>query len=187
VADDTGPIITAIRRALARSHTIDQSVEALSSELRHHVPVHRTSVRLLDPDGIHLVLVSVWSTYGTNLQVGTRLRTEATSFSTILGERRPVFSEELDEDPLPLLDQIIQHEGVQSWVSCPLQEEGRPVGILSLSSRAKGAFCSEDWSFFSEVVRISQDQLLRQARTALPRVSDQLEHAHRAEARDPAY
>jgi GAF domain-containing protein len=167
VADLTSTI-AAVPRLLGRCHTLDQSIEALTAEVRRSFPVDRTSVRVLDREGLHLVLVGAWSSTRSNLPVGTRVRAAATSFDTILAQRRPVFSvETAGENPPSLLDQILLHEGFRSWVSCPLEEYGRPVGILSFSSRAEGAFRRVDAPPFVRLAAACQVHLLRQARAVL--------------------
>jgi transcriptional regulator with GAF, ATPase, and Fis domain len=181
---DPTPTIAAIPNVLRACSTLDQSVEALTAELQPYFPIDRTSVRILDREGMHLVLVSVWSPSGTNLQVGTRVRAAATSFATMLSERRPVLSiESLGEDPPSLLEQILMHEGLRSWVSCPLEEKHRPVGILSFSSRTEGAFRPRDGHFFRDLARSCQGELVRHARAALVGLSDDTDSgAERADA-----
>jgi GAF domain-containing protein len=121
---------------------------------------------------MHLVLVGAWSEANSSLPVGTRVRAAATSFNTLLAERRPVFSvEAAGENPPLLLDQILLHEGFRSWVSCPLEDNGRLDGILSFSSRTERAFSRSDAVLFQELAAACQDQLLRQARAALRELS----------------
>ena len=129
--------------------------------LRPHFATDRATLRVVDPDDGESVFVGQYVEHPTAIPVGTRVPYRATSFPRAVRERRPLLSSDEDQEfPLPLLDQILWEEGVRSWVTVPLRHGNRTSGLLTFSSPKPGAFSEDDRLLFENIGLLCQDVLL---------------------------
>jgi GAF domain-containing protein len=152
---------TELERVDAVARSVDEWLAKMVEGLREHFAIDRASLRVIDPEDGEVVYVGQYVEHPTALPVGTRVPYRSTSFPRAVRERRPIMSTDEDQEfPLPLLDQILWEEGVRRWVSVPLRQGNRTVGLLSFSSREPEAFSERDRLLFENLGLLCQDVLL---------------------------
>ncbi|MDP9340565.1 MAG: GAF domain-containing protein [Actinomycetota bacterium] len=158
---DLGAMRTELERVDAVARSVDEWLASVVGGLRQHLPIDRATLRVVDPEDGEVVVVGQYVERPTAIQVGTRVPYRSTSFPRAVRERRPVMSSDQDQEfPLPLLDQILWEEGVRSWVSVPLRQGTKTVGLLSFSSPEPEAFSERDRLLFENIGLLCQDVLL---------------------------
>jgi GAF domain-containing protein len=132
-------------------------VEALLPLLRACFPVDRASIRRIEDS--MLEIVAVWSAVPTSLDVGTTMSVMASSLPALVRTGRPVLQPVVAAREL--LDEVMAIEGVASYVTLPLRDQSRIVGLLSFSSLTPGAFSSTDLDFLENVAAIVEVQVVQ--------------------------
>ena len=131
-------------------------------------PIDRASLRLIDFDEGNAVLVGLWTRLHTSVVPGTRFPITSTAYPLILASGHAV---RRGKDPYPpLLDQILEREGLQSWITIPLRDGPSIAALLSLASLVPDAFPRDGRPFFEDLGTKLQESLLSliRAETAPP-------------------
>jgi GAF domain-containing protein len=161
VLRDVEAMRTELERVDAVARSVDEWLARMVQGLRDHYPIDRATLRVVDPEDGEAVVVGQYVEHPTALPVGTRVPYRATSFPRAVRERRPIMSLDQEQEfPLPLLDQILWEEGVRWWVSIPLRQGNKTVGLLSFSSPDRDAFSERDRLLFENIGLLCQDVLL---------------------------
>jgi GAF domain-containing protein len=165
VANRDGPqratkqVISDAARAVERSSTPQEAVSAIGRILGAHWPADRVSLRVLLDQEEMLEVVAVWSHDKTAVSLGTRMHALATSFPEVLKSGVPVIVE--DGGKSGLAGSVLTTEGIRSWVTAPLRDGFRIVGLISISSKTTWAFRRTDIGFFTEFAAAIETQLSR--------------------------
>ncbi len=152
-------------RRLALLHAIDQAtlamqpVETIADAalrgLRQLAPCQRASVMLFDLTAGEGRMLAVQGDGETGLDTGQRIPTEAHLIATLRRGEARVVTDLLSLSPLPPALQILQAEGLRSFVNAPLLVDGELIGMLNLVWERPGA-CSPEQI---EIAREIADQL----------------------------
>ena len=152
---------TELERVDAVARSVDEWLASMVEGLRPHFAIGRATLRVVDPDDGEVVFVGQYVEHPTAVPVGTRVPYRSTSFPRAVREQRPLLSTDEDQEfPLPLLDQILWEEGVRSWVTVPMRQGNRTSGLLSFSSPDPGAFSEDDLLLFENLGLLCQDVLM---------------------------
>lgn len=160
IDDERGAgLLQAVRAAVERARTLPEALASVASAVGKEIPaVTRVSVRVLEADGVSVVVAGVWTSAPTSIKPGVVVSALATSFPELLHGDRAVIKTISATDPA--LDDVLRREGVWSWVSIPLHRQGSVRGMLSISSRQLDAFAPDDAQFFDQLGSAVEDRLM---------------------------
>lgn len=130
-------------RAAAGEVTPQAILERAVEGLAERFPISRASIRMVVPDSAVLEVVAVWSATGTVLGAGARMSLGSTAFPAVSVSGRPELRSRVDPRE-GLLDEIMAADGIESYVTLPLRDGPRTVGLFSVSSSEPGAFAEAD-------------------------------------------
>lgn len=147
----TAEILEAIRVGVGKADGPQEMLDAVVARIRPYLEIHRVSIRKIAD--VMLEIVAVYNEGPTNLGLGVRMSTKASSLPAILTTGRPVF-QSLTATKDAFAEQLVMSEGVTSYVTMPLRDRGVIAGLLSFSSRSPTAFVPEDVPFLEEVAAI---------------------------------
>jgi len=157
--DESLPIDATLINRVQNCRTANQAMRELGEALRRlGWALDRASLRRVDPDEGSVELVGVWSRTETSMSPGTTMPIRSTSFEHVTREAKPVIHE--PQPHPPLLDHILEQEGIRSWITIPLWRGAMPVALLSLSSVEPEAFGPDDVPFFEALGVGLSDSLL---------------------------
>lgn len=152
-------LLQAVRAAVGQARTLQDALASLAFAVESEIPaVTRVSVRVLETDGVSVVVAGVWTAAPTSIKPGVVVRALATSFPEVLRDDRAIIQKISGTDPA--LDDILRREGVWSWVSIPLHRQGSVRGMLSISSRQLDAFAPDDVQLFDQLGSAVEDRLM---------------------------
>jgi len=134
--------------AVDKASTLDEAVKVIARILGRHRPIDRVSVRVLLPEGDLLEVAALWSRDRTALTPGMRMTALASSLPEVIKTGAPVVVE--DSVKAGFAGTVLATEGITSWVTTPLHDGTRVVGLLSFSSKTSQAFRSSDRAFFRD-------------------------------------
>ena len=154
--DDPAGMLAQIRAQVDGVHEPQEVVLAIVPQLRACFPLYRASIRRIDDS--MLEIVAVWSAVPTSLDVGTRMSVMASSLPTLIRTGKPVLQTSLPP-ATHLLEGIMATEGTASYVTLPLRDQSRIVGLFSLSSLTPGAFSPTDLDFLERLGGIVESQV----------------------------
>ena len=156
--DDPAGMLAQISAQVDGLHEPQKVVQALLPLLRACFPLYRASIRRIGDS--MLEIVAVWSVAPTSLDVGTKMSVMASSLPTLIRTGKPVLQTRL-RPATQLLEGIMATEGIASYVTLPLRDQSRIVGLFSLSSLTPGAFSSTDLDFLERLAAIVESQVTK--------------------------
>jgi hypothetical protein len=156
-------LLDSARSAVDGATTLRAALRGIARALHVEFPgIKRVSLRVLEQDGQNMRVAAVWSDKPTLIGPGVIVRTTATSFPELLQTTtaliRPIIETDL------ALDNVLQREGIWSWVSIPVRDRGEICAMLSLSSSEVKEFDAGGPAFFTALGAVVEDQLMSLAR-----------------------
>ena len=124
---------------------LPQLLAQVLKSLERHWPEAQLHILLRDEQTEDLVVRAVGGPESA-LRTGVRLARGMGLSSWVLANREPVVVEDVDQDP-----RARPQEGMRGAVMVPLINEGRAIGVLSLTSGRAGAFSPRDLTLLQAV------------------------------------
>ncbi len=151
-----------INRRIASGETLGSIVDFLFDEMRSIMPCDRIGVGFIEEAGSRLSLYYVRAAYEPlHLDHGYVADIRGSSLAPIFEWGRPRVINDLaryfDDHPGSESTRLLLKEGVRSSMTCPLEVDGRRVGLLFRSSREPNAYGEREAALHMAVAeRLSQ-------------------------------
>jgi signal transduction histidine kinase len=142
---DERQILESLACKVRAAQSLDEVMDYLFETTRPICPCDRIGLALLEDDGAHLVARWVRAEYKpVLLDSGYAQDLAETSLGKVLRRGQPRIIDDLREyhraRPRSRSTALLLREGVRSSMTCPLQVDGRNVGVLFRSSRRAHAY-----------------------------------------------
>lgn len=142
---DERQVLRSLACKVRAARSLDEVMNYLFDTTRPICPCDRIGLALLEDDGAHLVARWVRAGYEpVLLHSGYAQDLAETSLGEVIRRGQPRLIDDLQEyhrkRPQSRSTALLLHEGVRSSMTCPLQVDGRNVGVLFRSSRHANAY-----------------------------------------------
>ena len=146
-----GEITTSINAGLL----LDDILEMVYEHFKDIIPYNRIGFSLIENDGV--TVRAHWSKSDLPIKLGRNFtdKLDGSSLKTVLesGEPRIIgdLEEYLQKKPNSISTRLIVQEGIRSSLTCPLRNNGVPVGFLFFSSAQPHAYSHEHVDTFMQI------------------------------------
>ncbi len=148
-------VVNRLDRIISSNLHIEDVYGAFQQELANLVDVDRTSIVLIDDDGMHWRIARQWTRHEAQFTAGTAHPVRGSVIEWVATHQRPVVENEIGEHGEWPENGALRREGLHSRILVPLFQRGQVVGLLTQASNKPGAYTSEDL----EVLTLIADQL----------------------------
>ncbi len=151
-----------VNRRIASGETLNSIIDFLFDEMRAIMPCDRIGIGFIEEAGSRLSLYYVRAAYEPlHLDRGYAADIQGSSLAPIFESGRPRIINDLaryyDDHPGSESTRLLLKEGVRSSMTCPLEVDGRRVGLLFRSSREPSAYTDREAALHMAVAeRLSQ-------------------------------
>lgn len=134
-----------INRRIAAGETLRDILNFHFEAVQPLIPCDRLAVAFVEEGGDRMVLYHAVTAYD-DVRLGEGFSDDITtsSLATVFRSGMPRIIDDLaayaQEHPNSRSTRLLVEEGIRSSMTCPLQVDGRPVGVLFFSSRTPGAY-----------------------------------------------
>ena len=138
-------ILEQVNQKVAAAESLPQIIDFLFEALRGISPTDRVSLAFVEEDGQRIVSSYTRTNYeAVLLRQGYAEDLAGSSLRYVIESGRPRIINDLarylQEHPFSHSTRQIVYEGIRSSMTCPLEVEGRKVGVLFYSSRKPNAY-----------------------------------------------
>jgi signal transduction histidine kinase len=138
-------VLERVNRRIASGETLTSIIDFLFDETSHIMPCDRIGIGFIEEAGNRLSLYYVRAAYGPlYLERGYAADIRGSSLAPIFESGHPRIINDLeryfDNHPGSESTRLLLKEGVHSSMTCPLEVDGRRVGLLFRSSREPNAY-----------------------------------------------
>jgi len=161
-SDQERTVLARVNRRVAAGESLKEIIDFLFRETQPIMPCDRIAVAFVEEGGQRLSLYYAVASYSPLLlDSGYASDLQGSSLEVIFAARTPRIINDLEgyfrDHPQSESTRLLLREGVRSSMTCPLSVEGRAVGLLFRSSRAKDAYSERELKLHLAVAeRLSQ-------------------------------
>ena len=141
-------VIELINRKIASVETLPGIIDFLFEKIQDIIPCDRLAVSFFEENGTRLRIHHVRAGYSDlHLKDGYGADLDGSSLNAVFGSGNPRIINNLGEylktHPASDSTKLLLLEGINSSMTCPVSVEGRPVGLLFISSRMTDVYTME--------------------------------------------
>jgi signal transduction histidine kinase len=137
-----------VARIVSGSLELEAVYDGFVAELRHLLPVDRTSITRLDDAARQWMIVRQWTAIEPTLQPGTWHPLEGSVFGEVVRSRRTRLESPIDPEDRWAESPLLRAEGLRSRMIAPLLVKDRVLGTVSAASLKPQAYSPADLELF---------------------------------------
>ncbi len=139
--EKTTKILEHINRKVASQETIEEIIDFLFINIQEIIPCDRIALSFFEENGRRLTVYHVKTNYtGIQMDKGYSADLDNSSLEKVFAAGTPRVINNLkaylENHPASESTELLLKEGINSSITCPISVEGRPVGLLFISSKA---------------------------------------------------
>ncbi|MES3629114.1 MAG: PAS domain S-box protein [Longimonas sp.] len=173
-------VLRDIDQAILQAQSQEEIAQAAMERLQHLIPCSRSSVILINTEANEATVLARHSTAATELDSGTTYPLSDLHFSgEQLQEGAHLIEDIRTATQTPLIERL-QHEGIRSFMTLPMQIDATVLGTVNLGAESPRCFTEQEQRIAKEVtdqltIALRQAQLLDQVQQQTERLEQRVE------------